>query len=250
MGERRRHMLRRLVRPTFLVTMLSLTLSPVASAGIGDFLKDLQKSVGVSEGLSESKIIEGLKEALEIGTSNAVQVVSKVNGYYGNPQIKIPLPDSVKKVEKALRAVGYGSKVDAFELSMNRAAERAAPEAKALFVDSIKQMSFEDARKILNGRENEATLYFEDKTRSKLTEIFKPIVHSSMSQVGVTRQYQALDSKVRTIPFTESLSFDLDQYVTDGALDGLFLMLAKEEQKIRQDPAARVTDLLKEVFGK
>jgi hypothetical protein len=97
---------------------------------------------------------------------------------------------------------------------MNRAAEKAAPEAKALFVDSVKQMSMEDGRKILDGRENEATLYFEDKTRGKLTEIFKPIVQSSMSQVGVTRQYQALDAKVRTIPFTESLSFDLDQYVT------------------------------------
>jgi hypothetical protein len=173
-----------------------------------------------------------------------------VDGYYGNPQIKIPLPDSVKKVEKALRAVGYGSKVDAFELSMNRAAEKAAPKAKALFVDAIKQMSFQDARKILNGRDNEATLYFEDKTRGKLNEIFRPIVRSSMSQVGVTRQYQALDAKVRTIPFTESLSFDLDQYVTDGALDGLFFMVAEEERKIRQDPAARVTDLLKEVFSK
>ena len=243
-------MLRLLVRLIFSIIVCSFMLSSVARAGISDFLKEIQKSVGVSEGLSESKIIEGLKEALEIGTSNAVKLVSKINGYYGNPQIKIPLPDSVKKVEKALRAVGYGSKVDAFELSMNRAAEKAAPKAKALFMDAIKQMSFEDARKILNGRDNEATLYFEDKTRGKLNKIFKPIVHSSMSQVGVTRQYQALDAKVRSIPFTDSLTLDLDQYVTDGALDGLFFMLAEEERKIRQDPAARVTDLLKEVFGK
>ena len=233
------------------ITLLNIVRIGPADAKFGfeDILKDAKKAVGLGGEMSESKIIEGLKEALEIGTSNAVKLVSKMDGYYGNPQIKIPLPDSVKKVEKALRAVGYGSKVDAFELSMNRAAEKAAPEAKALFMDSIKQMSFEDARKILNGRDNEATLYFEDKTRHKLTEIFKPIVHSSMSQVGVTRQYQALDAKVRTIPFTESLSFDLDQYVTDGSLDGLFFMLAEEERKIRQDPAARVTDLLKEVFG-
>ena len=233
------------------ITLLNIVRIGPADAKFGfeDILKDAKKAVGLGGEMSESKIIEGLKEALEIGTSNAVKLVSKMDGYYGNPQIKIPLPDSVKKVEKALRAVGYGSKVDAFELSMNRAAEKAAPEAKALFMDSIKQMSFEDARKILNGRDNEATLYFEDKTRHKLTEIFKPIVHSSMSQVGVTRQYQALDAKVRTIPFTESLSFDLDEYVTDGSLDGLFFMLAEEEQKIRQDPAARVTDLLKEVFG-
>lgn len=234
------------------ITLLNIVRIGLADAKFGfeDILKDAKKAVGLGGEISESKIIEGLKEALEIGTSNAVKLVSKMDGYYGNPQIKIPLPDSVKRVEKALRAVGYGSKVDAFELSMNRAAEKAAPEAKTLFMDSIKQMSFEDARKILNGRDNEATLYFEDKTRHKLTEIFKPIVHSSMSQVGVTRQYQALDAKVRTIPFTESLSFDLDQYVTDGALDGLFFMLAEEERKIRQDPAARVTDLLKEVFGK
>jgi RNA binding exosome subunit len=229
---------------------MAMSMTADAKFGLQDMLKDAKKAVGLGGELSEGKIIEGLKEALEIGTSNAVKLVSKVDGYYGNPQIKIPLPDSVKKVEKALRAVGYGSKVDAFELSMNRAAEKAAPEAKSLFMDSIKQMSFEDARRILDGRDNEATLYFEDKTRGKLTEIFKPIVHSSMSQVGVTRQYQALDAKVRTIPFTESLSFDLDKYVTDGALNGLFLMLAEEERKIRQDPAARVTDLLKEVFSK
>jgi hypothetical protein len=224
--------------------------APSSLAGIEDLFKDIQKAVGIGGGLSESKIIEGLKEALEIGMSNAVKLVSQVDGYYKNPKIKIPLPESVQKVEKVLRVAGYGSEVDAFELSMNRAAEQAAPKAKTLFVDSVKQMSFEDARKILDGRDNEATLYFEDKTRGKLTEIFKPIVHSSMSQVGVTRSYQDLDAKVRTIPFTESLSFDLDQYVTDGALNGLFLMLAEEERKIRQDPAARVTDLLKEVFGK
>ena len=239
---------------SFLMVVTLLGILPIGPAdaefGLQDILRDAKKAVGLGGELSEGKIVEGLKEALEIGTSNAVKWVSKIDGYYGNPQIKIPLPDSVKKVEKALRAVGYGSKVDAFELSMNRAAEKAAPKAKALFMDSVEQMSFEDARKILDGRDNEATLYFEDKTRGKLTEIFKPIVHSSMSQVGVTRQYQSLDAKVRSIPFTDPLTFDLDQYVTDRALDGLFFMLAEEERKIRQDPAARVTDLLKEVFGK
>jgi hypothetical protein len=241
----------------FIIVFLSLTIFAIfqgrpadAKFGFEDILKDAKKAVGLGGELSEDKIIQGLKEALEIGTANAVKLVSKVNGYYGNFQIKIPLPDSVRKVEKALRAVGYGSKVDAFELSMNRAAEKAAPEAKALFTDSIKQMSFEDARKILDGRDNEATLYFEEKTRHKLTEIFKPIVHSSMSQVGVTQQYQALDAKVRSIPFTDPLRFDLDQYVTNRSLNGLFFMLAEEERKIRQDPAARVTDLLKEVFSK
>ena len=220
-----------------------------AHANIGGFFKDIQKSLGVSEGLSETKIIDGLKEALEIGTANAVGLVSKLDGYYGNSQIKIPLPSSVTKVESVLRAVGYGSKVDAFELSMNRAAEKVAPEAKALFVEAIQKMSFDDAKKILNGKENEATLYFEDKTRTKLFQTFEPLVHTSMSEVGVTRHYQDMEAKMDTIPFSDLVSFDLDQYVTDRALDGLFFMIAQEERKIRQDPAARVTDLLKDVFG-
>ena len=110
-------------------------------------------------------------------------------------------------------------------------------------------MTFADARKILNGADNEATLYFKGKTSDRLQRLFKPIAHDAMSEVGVTRNYQQLDAKVRSIPFADRFSFDLDQYVTEGALEGLFYMLAQEEKKIRQDPAARVTDLLKKVFG-
>jgi len=231
-----------------LIVFLSLQI-PSALAGIGDLFKDVKKAVGISGVVSENDIVDGLKQALEIGTSKSVEMVSEVNGYYENPKIRIPLPESVQKVKKLLAAAGYGEKVDAFELSMNRAAEKAAPKAKALFLDSIKQMKVSDARKILDGRENEATLYFEDKTRGKLVEIFKPIVHSSMSEVGVTRSYQELDAKVRSIPFTKSLSLDLDEYVTNKSLNGLFLMVAEQERKIRQNPAARVTDLLKKVFG-
>jgi len=221
---------------------------PSAQAKLGDLFEGIKKALE-GEKLSENKIIQGLKEALQIGTGNAVKVVSDVDGYYKNSKIRIPLPGAVQKVEKVLRTVGYGPKVDEFELSMNRAAEKAAPEAKALFFDAIKQMTFSDARKILQGQDNEATLYFKDKTSNRLNEIFKPIVHRVMSEVGVTRTYQALDAKVRSIPFTDRLSFDLDNYVTNKALDGLFLMVAEEERKIREDPTARVTDLLKEVFG-
>ena len=235
-----------------LIGLLGLTFSvqaPSAFAQLKDILNGLKKAVGIGGELSESKIIDGLKEALEIGTGNAVSLVSSTDGYYKNPKIKIPLPGAVEKVEKILRGVGYGSKVDAFELSMNRAAEQAAPEAKVLFVDTIKQMSFADARKILNGKDNEATLYFKEKTWGRLADKFKPIVHTAMSQVGVTRYYQDLDEKVSKIPFAGKMSFDLDEYVTDGSLGGLFYMLEQEERKIRKDPAARVTDLLKEVFG-
>ncbi len=221
-----------------------------ASSQWGDILKKLPKIPGSEgKGLSEEEIVSGLKEALQVGTTKAVGIVSQVDGYYGNPQIKIPLPGSVQRVEKLLRAGGYGPKVDEFELSMNRAAEKAAPEAKALFVDSIKKMTITDAKKILNGKENEATLYFKEKTWDRLQEIFRPKVHNAMSQVGATRSYQDIEEKVHAIPFADKLNVDLDQYVTGKGLDGLFFMLAEEEKKIRQDPAARVTDLLKKVFG-
>jgi len=224
---------------------------PGFSAGLSDLLKGAQETLGGSgsTGLTNDEITAGLKEALEVGTEKAVALVSKADGYYQNPDIKIPLPESVQKVEKLLRATGYGEKVDNFELSMNRAAERAAPEAKSIFRDAITQMTFDDGKKILNGRDNEATLYFEDKTSSRLQEIFKPIVKDAMREVGVTRSFQDLNVKAESMPFGKSLSFDLDQYVTDGALKGLFKMLAEQEKQIRTQPAARVTDLLQKVFA-
>jgi len=219
------------------------------NAGFQDFIKDTMKILGGEKGLTNDEIVKGLKEALEIGTSTAVKTVSKTDGYLKNPLIKIPLPENVQKVEKLLQATGFGNQVDEFELSMNRAAERAAPEAKNIFWDAIKQMTFTDAGEILEGQDNAATLYFKDKTSGRLQEIFKPITHQAMSEVGAISHYQSLDNKIKTIPFADKMSFDLDQYVTDKALDGLFLMLAEEEKKIRQDPAARATDLLKKVFG-
>lgn len=201
------------------------------------------------DNLSDSKIVEGLKQALQIGTDNAVKQVSKVDGYYKNPQIKIPLPQTIQKTESVLRAVGYGAKVDELSLSMNRAAEQAAPQAKALFWDAVKQMTFEDARKILKGSDNAATLYFKDKTQDRLHQLFLPIVHTAMDEVGVTRTYQQVYTKVNTIPYADRLNLDLDAYVTGKALDGLFYMVAEEERKIRKDPAAQVTQLLKDVFG-
>ena len=246
------------MRRTLLVLIFPVLISiflifaPVSNswAQWGDFFKGFKKAIGIEQGLTEDKIIEGLKEALRIGSTNAVNMVSETDGYFKNPKIKIPLPAQVQNIEKIFRATGYGSLVDSFEWSMNRAAEKAAPQAKTLLWESIKQMGFDDARKILNGRDNEATLYFKDKTSDRLGEIFKPIVHDSMTQVGVTRLYQEMETKIRSLRLLNNLMpFDLDQYVTGKALDGLFLMLADEERKIRENPAARVTDLLKEVFG-
>ncbi len=237
-----------------LVLSIFIIFAPVhfaqAQSPLGNFLKDLQKTLGIGGLLSSGKIADGLKEALEIGTANAIQTVSRVGGYYNNPEIKIPLPAAVQKMEKILRLMGYGPQVDAFVRSMNQAAEKAAPEAKRIFLDAIKQMTITDARKILNGPENAATLYFKEKTYGALTGIFKPIVHKSMEKVGVTNRYYQLEQKVAGIPILGTKQFDLDTYVNDKALDGLFLMIAEEERRIREDPAARVTDLLKQVFGK
>jgi len=232
-----------------IVCALLATQAPPASAQFDNILKGLKKAVGGSQGISQGEMVEGLKEALKIGTGNAVQNVSQLDGYYGNSSIRIPLPGMVQKAESILRATGYGSQVDAFLLSMNRAAERAAPEAKALFGDAIMHMTFDDASRILHGRDNEATLYFQEKTQDRLHHIFKPIIQNAMSEVGVTRSYQNLTGGLQNLPLVGQSALDLDQYVTDKALEGLFFMVGEEERKIRQNPAARVTDLLKKVFG-
>jgi len=227
-----------------------LLMNPVASVAVdyGSFFKQVQGAMGGSSGVSQGEAVDGLKEALEIGTGNTVQALSRVGGYYDNPKVKIPLPGGVQKFEKILRATGFGSQVDEFELSMNRAAEKAAPKAKALFVDAIKQMTFSDAKKILGGPDNAATSYFQDKTTGRLQQLFKPIVHHSMEKVGVTQSYKAVADEINTIPLAGNYLVDLDSYVTDKSIDGLFIRLAEEEAKIRNDPAARVTDLLKKVF--
>ncbi len=227
-------------------------MNPFVSTGadFGGVLKRIQGAVGGSSGTSQGEIVSGLKEALAIGTANTVQALSQVDGYYKNPKVRIPLPGSIRNFEKILRATGFGSQVDAFELSMNRAAEKAAPKAKTLFVDAIKQMTFSDAQAILNGPNNAATVYFQSRTEDKLQTLFKPIVKQSMEKVGVTQYYQAITEKIQSLPFAGNYLVDLDSYVTEKAIDGLFIRLAEEEAKIRTDPAARVTDLLKEVFGK
>jgi hypothetical protein len=220
-------------------------------SGFSDILDSAKKIVdsGGGGGLGNTDVVNGLKEALEIGTGYAVGMASKPDGYYSNPSIKIPLPGEIQKVEKLLRTIGYGQTVDEFELSMNRAAERAAPQAKSIFVDAVKQMQIDDAQKILRGPDNAATEYFKKTTSGRLTEVFKPIIRDSMNSVGVTRQYEDLNSKLSSIPMGGKLGFDLDQYVTDKSLNGLFFLVAVEEKKILQDPAARTTELLKKVFG-
>ena len=240
--------LRKVILVMSSVLLLAITVGPV-HAGFEDFLKSTLENVLKGEtGLTENEIVRGLKEALEIGTDNSVTVLSRIDGFYKDPDVKIFLPEKVKQAESLLRTAGFGAQVDAFELSMNRAAEKAAPEARKLFWDAIAQITFDDARKILEGRDNEATLYFKEKTSAQLIELFMPIAHGAMASVGVTRAWQDLDSKMKLIPFMDTFRFDLDAYVTGKTLDGLFFMVEQEEIKIRQDPAARVTELLQKVF--
>ena len=231
-----------------LVIFIILVLMPIsASAQFGKILRGL--GIGEQSGLSDAKIGSGLKEALKVGTGNATSLTGRVDGYFMNQAIKIFMPEKLRNVEKVLRMVGYGPQVNGFVLSMNRAAERAAPAAKQIFWGAIGEMTFDDARKILSGHETAATDYFKGKTTNKLTAAFAPIVDKAMNEVGVTRQYKELTGRYNSIPFVKKDTFDIDRYVVSKSLDGLFYMVAEEEKKIRTNPAARVTDLLKEVFG-
>jgi Protein of unknown function (DUF4197) len=235
-------------RSLYLLTLLAIVLVPRADAG---FMDDMIKGAGVGQksGPGNDQIAAGLKEALSIGTGNAVTATSKTDGYFGNQAIKILMPDKIQKAADVVGKMGYQKEVDDFVLSMNRAAEKAAPQAKAIFIDAIHQMTVEDAQKILDGSNTAATEYFKAKTSGKLYEAFQPIVSSSMNEVGTTRSYKEMMGKYTALPFASAESLDLDRYVTNKGLDGLFYLVAQEEIKIRKDPAARVTDLLKTVFG-
>jgi RNA binding exosome subunit len=238
------------MKKTVLVIFTVLVCSAALSyAGVFDSLFKSGSS-SPSKGPDDSTVASGLKEALSIGTENAVKNVSRVDGYFGNQIIKILMPEKIQKVAQMMRKVGYQKEVDDFVLSMNRAAEKAAPMAVSFFVDAIKQMTFDDARKILNGGDTAATEFFKAKTSERIYTAFKPVVSSSMNEVGVTRSYKTMMGKYESLPFVDKQSLDLDHYVTNKALDGLFVMVGEEEKKIRKDPAARATDLLKTVFGK
>ncbi len=221
----------------------------VCHAGLFDGLKKLFSSSKL-ESVDENTIITALKEAISIGTDNAVTSASELDGYLANQAIKILIPEKFKMVADGLRKIGYNKPVDDFILSMNRAAEKAAPEAKSIFIDAIKEMTFDDAKKILNGNETAATEYFKTKASERLYDAFNPIISSSVNDVGATLYYKEMVDKFALLPFMKTDTLNLDSYVTNKALDGLFYMIGEEEKKIRTDPAARVTELLKKVFKK
>ncbi len=233
------------------VAAVLILLASPASAQLDQIMKGLGGlGIGQPSQLSDVKIGSGLKEALKVGTENAVGFTGRLDGYFLNEAIKILMPEKLRTMEQGLRAVGYGPKIDEFILSMNRAAERAAPTAKQIFWDAIGEMTIDDTRKILNGGDTAATDYFKGKTGAKLMEAFRPTVEKAMNEVGVTRQYKELVGRFQAIPFMKSEALDIDSYVVGKATDGLFFVVAQEEKKIRTNPAARTTELLKEVFGR
>ena len=201
--------------------------------------------------VSDNDIASGLKEALGKGVKFAVNSLGRPNGYLGNPRVKIPLPSSLKKLERGLRVAGQGRAVDEFVASMNNAAEKAVPVAIDVFVDAIKQMTFDDARQILfSGQNDSATMFFRRTSEETLRGKFRPIVEDFTAKTGVTRKYKTMIGRAG---FAAALlgkeATDLDGYVTQKALDGLFLLVADEEKKIRKNPLGRTTELLRKVFG-
>jgi len=215
-----------------------------------DILQELEVSTtsgGAS--LTTDEIIHGLKDALQVGTTKAINTLSQENGFYGNALLKIPFPEEVKVVEEKLRSVGLNKLVDDFILNLNRGAEKAVTKAAPIFGEAIREITFSDARNILNGSNTAATDYFRGKTSQQLTTAFKPEVQKTLDQVQVTKYWDDVMSAYNRIPFTNRVETDLAQYVTGKAIDGLFVRVAEEEKKIREDPVARVTDILKRVFG-
>jgi hypothetical protein len=205
---------------------------------------------GTGSSLSQEEIIAGLKEALSVGAKNSSEKLSATDGFFGNQIIKVLMPDEAKKVESTLRNLGMGQMVDKAILSMNRAAEDASRSAGNIFLTAVKQMSFQDAMSILKGNDSAATSYLKGKTWDELTNAFKPVIEEALKKTDATKYWKDVFETYNKLPTTfKKVNTDLPTYVTGRALNGLFYQVALEEQKIRKDPAARVSDILKKVFG-
>jgi len=214
------------------------------------FLKNAKKLLNSkSNGPTEKDAADGIKEALVNGTGESVKLVSVINGYWGNPEIKIPFPPEAAEIESKLKAIGLSKKVDEFNESMNHAAEKAADEAKPIFIAAIKGMTVKDAINIVRGSDNAATIYLKNTTSTELINKFRPPIKTSLDNVNATKYWSDLISIYNKIPMVKKMNPDLTQYVTQKAIDGLFIMIAREELKIRKDPMARTSELLKKVFG-
>ena len=218
-----------------LVALVIVTAAPAHALSIAD--------------LSNKDTVDGLKAALDKGTQIAVQRLGTENGFFGNEKLKIPLPESLKKIESALRLAGMGRQADELVLRMNRAAEAAVPEAKALFVNAIRQMSVQDAKGILSGGNDAATQYFKRTTSAPLEQKFMPIVQKSMAKVKLAEIYDQYAGKAAQLGLIKKEDVKLESYITRKGLEGLFTVVAEEEAKIRANPVQETSKILQKVFG-
>ena len=235
---------------------LATGLASAQMPSLDDIMKGAGKmpkmpATGTASGAPDEKTsAAGIKEALAVGTENAVASLSRQDGYFANQAVKILMPSSIQKVADVARMAGYQKQVDEFVLSMNRAAEAAVPLAAKIFGDAVRDMSVDDACGILTRGDTAATQYFRRKSGDKLYAAFKPVVSSKVNEVGATRAYKDMMGQYQNAPFVSKQSLEVDDYVTNKALDGVFYMVGQEEKSIRTNPAARSTELLKTVFGK
>ncbi len=234
--------------------IIFISLAAQAQFKIPDGLKDkanqVIKNTTGGAGLSESEIANGLKEALKIGSQNASSQLNKLDGFNKNLKVRIPFPPDAQRVATELRKLGFGKKVDEFETTLNRSAEQASKEAANIFVGAVSQMTITDAKNILQGKNDAATSFLKQKTSTQLTAAFKPHIEKALQGTLATKKWKELASLYNRIPLVKPVNTDLVAYTNEKALLGMFTIVADEELKIRQDPAARVTDLLKKVFAK
>ena len=241
------------MKSRLILIILIAALSSDAFSQLDKLVETARKAVPSVTGqpipLTADEVAQGLREALSNGATKGTGLVSQVDGYFKNTEIKIPFPPDVKKVEDKTRQMGMGSEVDKFVLALNRGAEDAAREAKPIFLSAIQKMTIDDAFGILKGQPDAATQYLKKTTSVQLKEKFKPIMQNSLNKVNATKYYGDIVGNYNKIPFTQKVNPDLNSYATDLAIQGLFVMIAKEEKNIRADPAARTTELLKKVFS-
>lgn len=239
------------MRKLILVAALLATMNSCQSQNFGNILKQANDVLsGTTSGaLTTEEIGRGLKEALTVGIKNSSSQASALNGYLGNQTIKLLFPPEALKVEQKLRDLGLGNECDKFITTLNRGAEKAAEKAVPIFVDAITKMTIQDALSILKGDKDAATNYLKRTSSQALMNAYAPIMQDAINSTGATKMYGDIASNYNKIPFTQKINPDLQQYATQKAVDGLFLLVAQEEQKIRENPAARVSDILKRVFG-
>jgi hypothetical protein len=242
-----------MIKKYVVVLLLStglLSSGTLAQSPLDELRKRAEEALGKKSGPTDERIAAGLKEALSVSTRRAVASTGRVDGFLKNAAIKILLPEKLRNVGKGMRLMGMGRQVDSLEIGMNRAAEQAAPAARQIFIDAVSKMTIADARRILSGGDTAATEYFKTASTEQLTEAFSPIVHQAMENVGVVRQYNQLMQNPVAARVADSEGFNIDQYVVGKTMDGLFYVMGEEERKIRKDPAAQTTALLREIFGK